>query len=704
MAREERPVEDERPIEEQEELELPSIGARTVGFARAHPVATAWVLVAIVATFGYRHLVGPGPVQGGAVAAFPSTPHEFFTELVSGVRTTGLGGTDAASPALAALGALSSVLFSSTELAFKALLMLLPPLAGLAFYRSTVRQGGQRVPAVVGSLCYGLSPLMLWSLSEGRLPELVVLAVLPPLAARIQTAFGPSHLRSAPRFAVEGGLLLAVAAAFLPGAFLVFALVVLGHVMFAPREGSPRRGLALSGAMLGASVVLLFPFVASMASGHGLQLRSLAGEPLFDRLVRLAPDGGLGSWSVAWFLPGVALVGFTLIEGSARRAAWRYLAIAIAAVFLAWLSAAGYLPAPVANAPAYLAAAALAYCTLIARGLGAMIGMGRRAFGYRQLAVGAVGVVLAAGLVLQGGLAALGNWRVGRDNLPPAWPLLARADPGTNFRVLWLTRRPGVPLPAPGGDPVGRLTVGRTTLSYSIGGRAGPTALDLGRAADGPGYRYLERALAETLSGTTTNGGALLGPLSIRYLVAAAGDLPASVLARLDEQVDLDLVRAGGLTIYRNEAFLPEAWITASATYRGIAHSGSLVDVARLNGPALTPKSTRRFVGGRVNPLMPGGSPFRRNGLIVLSQQFDSGWRARIRTFGGAGGQVPARPAFGWATGFDLPTEMGAVRVEYGRQWVRTAEMSVLAALWLVSLWLTRKPSGGVRPPRVRPR
>src|SRR5919201_6852494 len=155
--------------------------------------------------------------------------------------------------------------------------MLLPPLAGLAFYRSTVRQGGQRGPAVVGGLCYGLSPLMLWSLSEGRIPELVVLAVLPPLAARIQTAFGPSRPRSGPRFVVEGGILLAASASFLPGAFLAFGLVLFGHVAFPPREGSPMRGVALSAAMLGAAAVLLFPPGGSMASGHGLQPPSLAG-------------------------------------------------------------------------------------------------------------------------------------------------------------------------------------------------------------------------------------------------------------------------------------------------------------------------------------------------------------------------------------------------------------------------------------------
>src|SRR5207247_8981069 len=131
-------------------------------------VATAWVLYAILAALAYRPLVGPGPVQGGAVMAFPHSDGEFFHGLVSGVRTTGLGGTDAASPALAALGTLSWLLFASTELAQKALLILLPPLAGLTFYRAMLRQTGQRLPWVAGGAGYVLSPLTRWAFSDGR--------------------------------------------------------------------------------------------------------------------------------------------------------------------------------------------------------------------------------------------------------------------------------------------------------------------------------------------------------------------------------------------------------------------------------------------------------------------------------------------------------------------------------------------------------
>ena len=73
---------------------------------------------------------------------------------------------------------------------------------------------------------------------------------------------------------------------------------------------------------------------------------------------------------------------------------------AIAGVFLAWASAAGYLPATFTNAPAYLALAAGAEAAVVAYGLASIgSGMQREAFGYRQVAAGVVALLLAGGLV-----------------------------------------------------------------------------------------------------------------------------------------------------------------------------------------------------------------------------------------------------------------------------------------------------------------
>ena len=61
------------------------------------------------------------------------------------------------------------------------------------------------------------------------------------------------------------------------------------------------------------------------------------------------------------------------------------------------------------------------------------------------------------------------------------------------------------------------------------------------------------------------------------------------------------------------------------------------------------------------------------------------------------------RPAFGWAMAFPVPGGAAPVTLRYAGQWKRTAELWVLAALWLAALWLTRKPARMRRPPALAP-
>src|SRR3954468_8638258 len=170
-----------RLVDEQEELELPTLGARTVSLARAHPVATAWAAFAVLAFFAYRPLWGHAPLTGGALPAFPAAPSGFFHEFLSGFRTTVLGGPGMASPALGMLGLTSAVTFASTSVAQKFLLMVLPAVAGRSMYRMVLRRTNERVPAVVAGAAYALSAATLWAFSQGRIGELAGLAVLPAL-------------------------------------------------------------------------------------------------------------------------------------------------------------------------------------------------------------------------------------------------------------------------------------------------------------------------------------------------------------------------------------------------------------------------------------------------------------------------------------------------------------------------------------------
>jgi GT2 family glycosyltransferase len=658
-------------IELEEEAERAPVRTRFASLAGRHPVLVAWTLGLCIMALAFRFLVGPEVLQGGALAAFPAEPMGFFHELVSGFRTTVLGGSQAASPALGALGGLSGVSFASTGIAQKLLLAGLPPVAGLVLYRSMLRQTGQRVAAVVAAGAYALSAIVFWAFSEGRIEVLVVLAVLPALADRLDAAFGPGSPGPAFRFVVGMGAALAIGVAFFPGILLpVAALAAIQFVTGLSRS----RGLALAAMAAVVAGVLVAPMVPDIATSPGPELSSLVGEPSFPLLARLAPGTGPGTWPVAWFLPAAALIAFSLVGPGYRARAWRATVAAIGGLFLAWASAAGYMPAPFSNPPGYLALAAVAEAALVGYGL-ASIGSSieREAFGYRQVAVGIVALLLAGGLVGQTFQAALGNWSIGPNALPSAWPLVSN-EPG-DFRILWLGRPSGDPFPAPGGDPSGVVEDGSATVRFAITDRDGITALDTGRREEGAGYDYLRRTLTELIAGHTSHGGALLSLLGVRFIVAGEGDLPAAAAARLDAQLDLNLTPAGGLVIYDNARALPLGFVTSSPPFVDAAGGTDLERIASLPPPDST--SIAPFPGG-FRGTSAGGFGF-------VSNQDEGGWRVQT-----GGRTLGTEPAFGWGIGFEAAP--GSVRLTYANQWIRTSEMIALALLWLAVLWITRRP------------
>ena len=200
-----------RILEEQRELEEADEGQpvrrrlrhRTASLVSTHPVIVASFLGVLVGAVAARHIVAAAQLAGGALPAFPGTPAGFFGELVSAYRTTGLGGTLAASPALGGMGALSALLLGSTALAQKVLLIGLPAIGMVLCYRAAMRMTARPGASVLAAAAYGLSALTLWSFSEGRIALLVTIAVLPSLAERLEAAFGATEPSDGPwRFVV----------------------------------------------------------------------------------------------------------------------------------------------------------------------------------------------------------------------------------------------------------------------------------------------------------------------------------------------------------------------------------------------------------------------------------------------------------------------------------------------------------------------
>jgi GT2 family glycosyltransferase len=673
----------ERILEEQRELDETEQGEpvqrrlrhQTASLVSTHPVIVASFLGVLVGVIAARHVIQPPHLAGGVLPAFPGTSAGFFGELVSGYRTTGLGGTLAASPALGGMGALSALLFGSTELAQRLLLLGLPALGMVLCYRATMRMTARPGASVLAAAAYGLSALTLWSFSEGRISLLVVIAVLPSLAERLEAAFGATEPSDGPwRFVVGVAVTLAVAMAFDPGVVLAVVVVALTEVV----AGRARvRGIRLLlGATVGAAV-LLFPFVPALFAGGGIALASWIGVTDSARLVRLALGGGPGTWEVAAFMPIAALLGLALSGSEHRARAGRAAVWALAGIALSWLAAAGYLPPALSNAPVYAALAAVGMAFLVAFGIASAVGgLASHSFGFQQIGIAALAAVLGLGLLLQTVAVMAGRWGVGGpDRIPAAWAVVD-GDSSGRFRVLWIgAADDGRSFPAPGGDPLGMVDAGEASLRYALTARSGSLAIDTGRPLAGPGADALGASIAEILSGATVHGGALLAQFGVRYVVAREGELPPGADAAFRRQVDLDLEPVTGLIILRDEVKLPPAAVLdADAATANAISSGSAVEIQRID-----PR-----VAAQLTPMEGGWTGEAGEGaLAVVSTERDPSWTL-------AGSQdTEAGSAFGWAVSFPVT---GSVVIRYGAQLARTIESWLLAALWASALWITRKP------------
>src|SRR5262245_35355926 len=652
-----------------EEADRP-LSRRAAGVAAGHPVFLGSILAIGLGALAVRTFVGPEVLTGGALAAFPAQATDFFRELGSGIRTTVLGGVQAGSPALAVMGAGSWAAFGSTALAQKILLGAMPAIAGIVMYRAMARETGSPASSVVAAGAYVLSALMLWAFSEGRLSLLVALAILPFAWDRIDAAFRRHPLERPFRFAVGFGVALAIGAAFAPAIALPVAAFVIANLLAGRRRG---RGFVLMALGSVAAVLLAFPVVLAAAGDPASAITSDIGTSDVWSLLRLAPGDGPGTWTVAAFLPIAAIVCFAGVADPQRGRAWRALIVAVAGTVLAWASVAGVLPVALTNTPAWLAAAAVAESALIAYGLSTLArGLVRQAFGFRQLGVALLSVLLTVGVLAQALQVTFGDWAVRPGGLPPAWPVIASSAPGP-FRILWLGSPQGDPFPAPGGDPIGLAEAGEATVRFGLTDRNGISALDDGRARSGPGYDELHEIVLDLVAGGTLHAGALLGTYGVRFVVSAEGDLPAAARERLLVQLDLNRVPAGGLTIFRNAATLPTAFVSSNAPVPdrfapAMIQSSPEVAATELEGGG------QRFQGTAAEP-----------GHVVVTQQFDGGWRVDN------GGRLLAPfEGYGWAIASDV--RAGEVTVRFTQQWIRTTEMVMLALLWAAALWITRKP------------
>ena len=375
-----------------------------------------------------------------------------------------------------------------------------------------------------------------------------------------------------------------------------------------------------------------------------------------------ALGGGPGTWSIAAFLPIAAVLAFSLVGPEHRGVASRAVLSAAAGLALAWCSSAGYLPAWAANAPIYLALAAVGEALVVGLGLSSVLsGLGRESFGLRQIGTALLAAVLGAGILLQTAAVMVGGWAVGGpDALPPAWAVVSSSAKG-EFRVIWMGADTEAPFDAPGGDPIGVVPNGASSLRYGLTGREGIVATDTGRTLTGSGETLPVRGAGRDRVGV---------------------DDPRWCVARSARRALRG--RAGGRSAGRGRRPVRRAGRSRPGGRLGTHHlSERRAGPTRRRLPRRRRRSTRssrrriwvrssdcrRSVRRRSPPSRADGrGRHPRPGRAVVSTEFGPDWGLE----GSDGAIVGPREAFGWSTAFDAPA--GAVRVRFTEQWVRTVE------------------------------
>jgi GT2 family glycosyltransferase len=678
-----------------EEVEAVPLGRRVASLATAHPVAVGLSVAVVVTLVAFRGVLFVPHIEGGALPVFPADPGAFFREFGAGWRSTGFGGQEGASPALVALGVGSVITLGDPQLLVRLLVGLGPLLAGASCHVAVRRLGISGVAAVVAAGAYGLSAVTLWSASEGRVSALVLLVALPWLVARLLAGFKPRPPARPLRWLVGTGMALGLTTSFFPAAWVAVAAVVGPAVILPDKGGSRAVGSMMTVAAVAVGAALVFPLAAALTQAGGGGSVGAAVRPSFSDVLRLAPGPSPGSWIPALFLPVAGILGFVLGQAAVRRTAARSLATASISVMLAWLAGAGRLPEPVASPVAFLAGAAFSLSVLSglgARALASGVRLRRAAFGAGQLTGAALVTVLSVGLGAQTIRSLGGDWAVGESRVPPAWPVVASADPGVAFRVLWLAPPGRSPLPPPAGDPEGSSAGGGSAVSYAVTGRGGRSILAVALPTDGPAYPRLDRILSAMLADEVRHAGALLAPLGIRFVVAGDEALSPGAAESLGAQVDLDLIqRAGGLSIYRNARALPPAALLPGQAALDAARSPSL-----LAATVLDPATTAALAPD-------GGATWAADvdrgeaSLVSVADTFSVAWRLEAPE-----GSAEPFPAFGWGLGFEAQAGTGSLEARFEGQLRRRVELLALAALWIVAVWMVRRTARDERPVRRR--
>ncbi|QES48550.1 family 2 glycosyl transferase [Streptomyces venezuelae] len=620
--------------------------ARLKRIAR-NPAPVLFALLLLVSLAACRGLLTGGTLMGGALLPAPDGAGALWHTYADGWHPVGTGSTTGAPPYLAVLGALSALLFGSTQAALTLLLVCSVPLAGLTAYFASRPLVESRLLRAWAAIAYAFLPAVTGALAGGRLGT-AVLAILLPLLARAGVAaygLGAGRDTDGDRGSRQAvwtyTLLLTLATAFTPAAWLLAA--VLGAAALLLRRAAWKTYALRYAATLATPLVVLAPWSLTLLTHPARFLRE-AGLPYGSGaataldLLGISPGGPKTAGGL--LLLGIVLAALAALLRTERsfavRAAW---ATALAGLVLAVLTnRTGWAgPATLVYGLALLAAAAVGAD-------GAKNRLAAHGFGWRQPLAALIALAAAAGPLL-----GAAGWMLGGADGP-----LERRDP--------------VQVPAFVAEESGTRDQARTlvlggsspaTVSYTLVRGSGARLGDAELAAAAGSDSRLDKVVSSLVAGSGADQTDQLGGFAIRYVLVRDG---------APQQMRQVLDATPGLTRLSQ--------LDGSALWRVDRQVARAVILPGKPGEAPVPVASGRV---EAHTTIPAGEAGR---TLRIADRAAPGWQARLD-----GKPLKAKTLDGWAQGFELPAAGGRLDLVYADSAARTGwqwAQALLAVLLLV--------------------
>ena len=630
--------------EPDDELPLPASDS-VIRRAATSPGVLLLVGLAVVALVAERSwagsvLSGSGTLAGGALAPAWGGAGDLWHEYLAGYHDAGLGSTVSTPPYIGVMAALSTLFGGKPWLAVDVLLFGCVPAAGVTAYLATRRVTSVLAARVWIAATYALLPVAMGAVAAGRLGTAAAFVLLPLIGIMIGRMLSAPP-RAARRAAWAAGLIIAIAAAFVPLVWPIAVLAALAAVAAWPWLG-PRTVInAVIAAVVPAALLEPWAFHLVMTPSAffeeaGLSRPGLAVAGLRPASLLLLSPGGPGLPPV-WVTAGLVLPAFGALLARRR----------MALVYAGWSVA--------------LAGLVLALVVSRVRVTPPQGGPAVSAWPGIALAIAAAGLLLAAAPLLEA---------AGRP-LRQAADLITGRVPRTDWRVLvtlasfavavsapvlaagyWLAAGAGVTVTAASpqilpafvaatsaGPNRNRTLVLRqvgATLSYAVLRDTDPVLGEPELTEPSSSTHALAgvvASLAAAGSGDTGDTGQALSQFDLGYVL-----LPAPVDQPLAQQLDAaaglqPLTKSAGYDLWQISGTVARA--------RVVAADGTVVPVA----------SGSIGVNTALAPVT--------SGTLVLAEA-SGGWSA---TLNGKPLASPAQPVDGWAQGFVLPAGGGRLVV-----------------------------------------